>query len=513
MRLKILFLFSILFGLLWSTSCRKDFDYAPSAGNLSFSKDTVYLDTVFSTIGSSTYTLKVYNDTRDDVLIPNISLKNGPESFYRLNVDGVAGKSFENVPLYAQDSLFILIETTIERSDNYSGDLLYTDAIVFDREPFEQAVALVTLAKDAIFLYPKNNTMSIVDLALSPTGETGNETTVTGFELLDTELDFTNEEPYVIYGYAMVPNGKELRIAAGARVFFHKNSGILVQDGATIKVNGTLSEDKDLMEGEVIFEGDRLEPEFSEMPGQWGALWIVGGSTDNYVEYLTLKNATVGIVVAGATDTSVNSLTLKNSQVYNNSRNNIWANHATLLAENLVLGGAGASSLLCENGGSYTFTHCTIANYWNKGFRSRAALEISNSSNNGDQNGFDLTADFKNCIITGNSQTELSLMATEGNTFNFSFQNCLIKYNADRAGNAARDRYDFTDTDYYQAIILNGSPDFFLPSKNDFRISLDSEGINNGDLNTAATVPFDILGNQRTLAPDLGAYQAKSRPE
>ncbi|MDP5061511.1 MAG: hypothetical protein NWP64_06285, partial [Maribacter sp.] len=139
MRIRILITISILFLILWSTSCRKDFEYAPSNGHLSFSKDTVYLDTVFSNIGSSTYFLKVYNDSRDDIIIPKIALKNGNESFYRLNVDGVAGKNFENIPLYAKDSLFILIETTIDIHDDTLSELVYTDAIQFDSEPYQQS--------------------------------------------------------------------------------------------------------------------------------------------------------------------------------------------------------------------------------------------------------------------------------------------------------------------------------------------------------------------------------------
>jgi len=61
-------LFLIAF-ILSLSSCRKDFDTVASSGNLGFSKDTVYLDTVFSNIGSSTYTLKVYNRSSDDIKI------------------------------------------------------------------------------------------------------------------------------------------------------------------------------------------------------------------------------------------------------------------------------------------------------------------------------------------------------------------------------------------------------------------------------------------------------------
>lgn len=60
------------------SGCRNDFSFAPSTGNLSFSRDTVYLDTVFTNIGSSTYTLKVYNKSKTDIAIPIIQLKTEP---------------------------------------------------------------------------------------------------------------------------------------------------------------------------------------------------------------------------------------------------------------------------------------------------------------------------------------------------------------------------------------------------------------------------------------------------
>ena len=66
-----------LFGLITISSCRKDFDTILSTGELEFSKDTVYLDTVFTNIGSSTYSFKVYNRSNNALTIPKIRLKNG----------------------------------------------------------------------------------------------------------------------------------------------------------------------------------------------------------------------------------------------------------------------------------------------------------------------------------------------------------------------------------------------------------------------------------------------------
>ncbi|MDJ0645954.1 MAG: hypothetical protein QNJ57_08235, partial [Flavobacteriaceae bacterium] len=100
----LLFLLIISIG-----SCRKDFDTILSSGNLEFSRDTIFLDTVFTNISSSTRSFKVYNRSNDAITIPTIELGRGEASFYRLNVDGVAGKSFENIDILAKDSLFVFV--------------------------------------------------------------------------------------------------------------------------------------------------------------------------------------------------------------------------------------------------------------------------------------------------------------------------------------------------------------------------------------------------------------------
>ena len=276
------------------SSCRKDFEFAPSKGDLRFSRDTVYLDTVFTNIGSSTYTLKVYNTSDDDIVIPTVQLADGYSSYYRMTIDGrtgieggpnePAGKLFENVEMLAKDSMFVFIETTIdiEQLSQSETQFLYTDAIQFDTGSNQQNVELVTLVKDAVFIYPDRTTTIdgetgeeihvIETLTFDVDGDgVDDETTIQGRFLADDELNFTNEKPYVIYGYAAVDQGKTLFIDAGARVHFHSNSGILVTGGGSMQVNGQPSTDPDLLEGEVIFEGDRLEPLFAEVPGQWQA--------------------------------------------------------------------------------------------------------------------------------------------------------------------------------------------------------------------------------------------------
>ncbi|WP_281540341.1 hypothetical protein [Maribacter aestuarii] len=497
--------------LILSMSCRKDFDYSSSQGDLTFSKDTVYLDTIFSNIGSSTYSLTVYNRSKEDVIIPSIRLEKGNKSNYRLNVDGSAGKSFTNVPLFARDSLYIYIEITIDIENNSENSLLYTDVIQFDSGSNQQNIPLVTLVKDATFLYPGTNTDGTKETITLSTDANGNEIKVQGFVLDDDHLNFLNDKPYVIYGYAVVPEGKVLVINAGVRVHFHQNSGILIQDGGVISINGVLSEDEELLNGEVIFEGDRLEPQFSDIPGQWGSLWIAKGSQGNTINHLTLRNANIGLFVEGDDVLDSPTLYIKNSQFYNSATYNLFANGASIAAENVVIGSAGISSLHCQLGGNYTFVHSTIANYWNKGFRNTSTIVISNYNLLNPNEASDLIkADFKNCIIDGINDFELSLLTDNQNAFEFNFMNCFLKFSSTE-GQLTNPLFDFESSNNYSNLILNGQTDFFNPYLDDFRIGLDSDVVNAGDSNVASTLPLDILGKERSSNADLGAYQAASK--
>jgi hypothetical protein len=192
MRYILLFIISI--SLFSISSCRKDFSTTPSFGALEFSKDTVFLDTVFTNIGSATYNLKVYNRSNKDIHIPSIQLEKGMASNYRLNVDGIAGKEFNEISILAKDSMYIFIETTIDFSA--VSDPLYTDRILFDNGINQQDVDLVTLVQDATFIFPGRDpiTMEIDNLTID-----GEPTTIQGRFLEDTELVFSNTKPTVIY--------------------------------------------------------------------------------------------------------------------------------------------------------------------------------------------------------------------------------------------------------------------------------------------------------------------------
>lgn len=493
----ILFLFFVLIGF----SCRKDFDYASSSGNLEFSRDTVFLDTIFSNIGSSTYSLRVYNRTRDDVSIPSIRLGRGQQSDYRLNVDGTAGKEFTDIPILARDSLYIFIETTHTIANVNESTFLYTDVIAFDSGDFLQEVQLVTLVQDAVFLYPSIQADGTSETIVVGSGENEAEIRVEGFFLAEEELRFTAEKPYVIYGYAAVPEDRTLVMDAGSRVHFHQDSGIFVPDGASIRVNGSLSNDLEAMENEVVFEGDRLEPQFSDVPGQWGTIWLAPGSTGNRMEHLTIRNATVGLFVEGDGVLDTPTLSLIDSQIHNSANYNLFTQSAAVVSENTVLGSSGMASLYCGAGGDYSFTHATIANYWTGGFRQGAALQIDNFTR-------DLVrATFENCIIDGNTALELSLNDSGTHLFNTFFDHCLIKFQDIGGEFSENPLYNFDNPNIYNAVLLNRDADFEDSSTGNFDLGTESAARDAGNPEIVQRVPLDILGRSRTQNPDIGAYE------
>ncbi|MFH6956878.1 hypothetical protein ACHRV1_05685 [Flavobacterium aquidurense] len=491
-----------IFGLLTTfSSCRTDFDTVASSGNLKFSRDTVYLDTVFKNIGSGTYQLKVYNTSKDDISIPTIQLKNGLNSKYRMTVDGMSGnngKIFNKVTLLAKDSLYIFIETTADITDADPTDFLYTDQIQFDSGANLQEVALVTLIQDAVFLYPKQNangTKEKITIDNKP---------VDGFYLDENdpvngnELLFTNQKPYVIYGFAGVPENKTVSFQAGARVFFHANSGLYVDNKASLQISGAVSATGKL-ENEVIFEGDRLESLYDNIPGQWNSVILASGSKNHSINHLTLKNAITGLSIKSPDNTTIQ---IKNTQIYNCAEYGILAQNAHINGENIVINYAGLAGLSCVYGGNYVFTHCTFNNNWQN--TSHFAVSLSNTLAGMSPVSNDLVqATFNNCIIYGSSTNEFNLNKSTNAAFVYQLNNCLLKFNS----STTNPDYQFkTDALHYNQIILNENPKFYNVSQNKFNIDNTSAAFAKG--NQSYNIPQDIIGKTRTSPPDLGAYQS-----
>ena len=506
--LEVFIFFLFIICLVFLSSCRKDFDTILNTGKLEFSKDTVYLDTVFTNIGSSTYSFKVYNRSNNAITIPKIRLEKGIDSNYRLNVDGIPGKDFENIDILAKDSIFVFVEATIDYSQVSSP--LYEDRLLFDSGDNMQSVTLITLVQDAHFLYPSRSNGMTENIEID-----GVDTKIEGRYLTDNELIFTNDKPYVVYGYMVIGDesnaAKTLVVNSGVKVYFHQNSGLIINNNSKMEVNGNLNIDGQ-GETEVTFQGDRLEPEFKDVPGQWGRILFRAKSFGNKINYLNIKNASIGLNIFGD-GSNTNNITIKNTKIYNSSFLGILGNNANIEAENLVISNAGVSCFAGVSGGRYIIKHSTFANYWNSSLRNTPSFILSNYNvfRREDEAIEELNlkeAVVSNSIIFGNNNIELSLEKSDDQAdFNYLFQNSIIKFD-DTGGNFTNNNlFDFTNISIYKDIILNGNVDFKDFSSNNLEIDANSNAINKAKINITQEVPFDIKGLQRALPADIGAYQ------
>jgi len=509
----LLFLFFII-SAISLTSCRNDFEFKPSSGGLEFSRDTVYFDTVFSNIGSSTYTLKVYNRSNVDISIPSIRLGKGLDSKYRMTVDGMVGNNriFENVEMLAKDSMYIFIETTVDIAEANPTDFLYTDQIEFGSGSTLQKVELVTLIQDAYFLYPQRfDDGSYENINIGGTPQRGfildENDPINGNEYI-----WNNSKPYVIYGYAAVPANKTLVVEAGARIHFHAESSLIIGDQGSIKVNGGISNNPDNpLESHVIFQGDRLEPLYEDVPGQWGAIWLTQGSKNNEFTNCIIKNGVVGLLIDGSTGLTnpEADVKLRNVQIYDHSNFGILARTAYIKAENVVINSAGQFALACTYGGKYNFNHSTFNNNWTSS--RQLSVYLNNYFEGAEPEILPIEeATFTNCIIYGLNQIQMLIDKRGEGTFNYKFDHCLIKFNNVNNVYTNNDLYQFTNPERYVNCIIatNNSvanPKFLNVIKNKLNIGNDSAAKGNANPLFAIDTE-DILGIQRLSPYDMGAY-------
>ncbi len=517
--MRYLFTTIILLIIITLSSCRKDFDTELSTGNLTFSKDTIFFNRVFDDISSSTRRFTVRNSSNNDITIPTISLERGETSFYRLNVDGIAGKSFNNIDILAKDSIFVFVEATIN-FDDVDAEFMYRDNVLFDAGANEQKVELEALVLDVNLIRPDRTELDGEDgfvfeeIILGQTIDPDNppnliDVTVIGTNLDDDELHWTNQKPYLIYNFVGVPAGKTLTIDAGTQIHFHANSGIVVLGDGKLIVNGTL-------DNQVVFQGDRLEEPFEDVPGQWATIWLLNGSKNSIIENAIIKNATLGLLIDSNNSITEETLIANNLQIYNTTSYGILGREAKITAKNLVVGNNGLSSFGTILGGTYNFIHTTFGNYWRNSNRQTPTVFLTNLGQDAGGNIIekDLIANFTNCIIDGNQNIEIGLEKGEsGNAFDFKFKNCLLKF--DDVSNQFTDDplYNMTDVSLYENVLLNQNADFKNTNANDgatdLRIGDDSVANGMADFTIIGTdliLQKDIIGTDRIAPTDIGAY-------
>jgi hypothetical protein len=454
-------------------SCRDDgFDADPGI-TLSFSADSVLFDTVFTTIGSSTRSFRVYNRHHRRISISSIALGGGADSYFRINVDGASGTVVRDIEVEANDSIFVFVEVTVDPVDQ-SLPLIITDSVVFNINQNIQDVKLVAWGQDARFISPNHT---------DPNG--------ISYHLIEENTVWTSELPYVIYGLAVVAPDRTLRVEEGARIHFHNNASLIFLQGSSLKVEGSL-------EHPVTFQGDRLESFYQEQPGQWGRIWLTATSKDHDINHAIIKNGTVGLHVDTIGSLTEPTLRIRNTIIRNMSIAGILAQGSHVEAENMVVANCGEHALILALGGRYDFRHTTIANYYNISLRQTPSVLLNNYyvdvDNNMQHREFQHLF-FGNSIIYGSLQEELMFDFVPGSSPPYQFDHCLLRTTKD------------TFTPQYVNVLRNQNPQFQNIPGLDFRLRDNSPAIGAANPSIAGQIPYDILGHSRTQRHDIGAYQ------
>jgi hypothetical protein len=486
----------LVLALIGFSACRKENRIISSNFSLRYSSDTVFLDTLFTEIGSSTYELKVYNDSKETVNIPTIRLKN-PGSPFRLNINGTASTSLNNVEILAEDSIYIFIEVTAAEIAN-QNTMIVSDQIVFDLAEGASEVELVSLAKNAIFHFPSN----FIVLG------SGNNRSVIPYSIIDCNTVWDNSMPHVIYGYAVVDSGCTLEIASGADIHFHENSGLWVFSDGILKIATNAQPGQG---DSVTFSGDRLEPFYEEVPGQWGGVLgglYIGQGGKAEINNLVIKNASNGL----RCDSAIfpDQLKITNSYILNSSRTALYSGFGNIEAENLVIANQGLYGFYAF-GGNYNFKHCSFVNYWNLSTRQEPTVVLSNFLEFQDASGQIQritrsleSAYFGNCIIDGINEQELQFVKDDGAMFNYQFNHAQLKLNNDLTERG----FSVSEVNFIN-VLVNNSADFVNPALNNYQLDSLSQMVDQGNTSDGFIVPTDILGLSRNFngLPDLGAYE------
>ena len=483
--MKQLILIALILTILFA--CKKDILENNESATLHFSTDTITFDTIFSSIGSITKTLTVYNYNNYDIK-SNIALEGNSSANFRMNIDGIAGNSQSNIEIPAKDSIFIFLEVTIDPSSSNTPYIL-TNSLVFTTGTKKQDVDVVAWGQDAYF-HTANAYGNIVN---------GTDTTRFYYHLLDCSTPWLNDKPHVIYGYAIVDPGSTLIINEGCDVYLHKNSGIIVGNpfseyaGGSIKINGALG-------NEVVFQGDRLDPWYKNIPGQWDRIWLIPGSIDNEIDYAIIKNGNTGIHADTVSLFSNNpTVIINNTIIENMSGIGILGQGAHITATNTVISKCGQYAVACNIGGTYNFTHCTFANYPALHTQHTTPSILLNNYYQGIDGNINITplhaANFTNCIIDGSLSTEVSFQNQEQGIFNYTFNHCLIKLEPTIN----------TNNDHYENTVINQSPKFVNNTEGDFHLLENSPAIDAGKITSTLA---GIEGGSREYSfPDIGAYE------
>lgn len=453
-------LWSLIICFLTLSACRKtEIITTDTNAKLSFSSDSILFDTVFTSIGSTSRKLQVFNYNKNALSISEIKLAGGSNSPFSININGQSLLAKNNVKLNGNDSLNIFIKVTIN-PNLQDAPFIVQDSIICNTNGNRQVIQLVAYGQNAIFI--NNGT-------------------------INANTTWTKGSPYIIYQSVTVANGATLNIEPGAKIYFHKD--------AKMNIEGTLIA-KGTVQDSIVFSSDRLERLFQDEPGQWEGLHFKAASTNSIIENALIKNGIVGITSDSLSNNSNPKLLINGTIIKNMQVAGYIGYHSDLMAFNSLIHNCGSYLLYAVGGGNYNLKQNTFAAYNFNFARKTPALLFSDILNTTRYN--NLNVDLVNNIIWGSLTNELVIEKKSTATVQNHLLNNLIKSNQTSFNNNGN--------------ILNVDPQFLQPRYGIYTLLTNSPAENKGTDLTAD--PFylvylkrDMKNNLRLSPSTIGCYE------
>jgi hypothetical protein len=473
-------LFTIIFSTLFIVglySCNDELISSDPKYRLEFSTDTLNFDTVFTTLGSATSKIVLYNRNKVGLNISSIKIKNGSTSFFKINVDGSksATNEFENIEIRPNDSLYIFVAVTID-PNNANSPILIEDSLNFITNGVKKSIKLNAYGQDMELFHNK---------------------------LIKNDTTLTDYKPYLIYGNLTVDSAKTLTLNPGCRIFFHNNANLIVH--GNLKAEGTADKP-------ITLRGDRLDDiqfstpvPYNNVAGQWGGVYLLWEHGNHTLNHVNMNSGYVGINFVN-TKNSIPQLRISECKIHNFLLYGLMIQNGNVTVTNTEVSNS-SSYCVFLNGGNHSFTHCTIANYFDNSNvqpiqrDNNPALMIMNLKLT-----VPMENTFKNCIISGSAENEFSFASQTMDQYKGTFDHCYIR------ASTASTLSQFTNIRWYDKNdILFKSISYDYEKKTYFNFTPDSLSPARGlaDKAVAAQFPIDLNGKSRLTdgAPDAGAYE------
>lgn len=429
---------------------------------LFFSADTLRFDTVFTSVGSVTQHFTIINNNSRKLRIERIRLAGDNASHFKINIDGTDSPEMKNLELDAGDSIFVFVSVTIDPTID-RNPFLVKDSIEVSLIGSQRFIQLEAFGQNAHFM--RNY-------------------------LIDKDTIWTDDLPYVVKGMLQVAENATLTIKEGCSVYMHADA-LLAVDG-TLRVEGTKN-------NPVRFQGDRLDPEYQNLPASWPGIFFRQGSKNNVLQYGIIKNAYQGVMVHGIADNSLPKLSLRECIIDNIYEAGILAVGSRIEVINCLISNCG-SNVVLQGGGDYQFTFCTIVSYDNNFISHKnPVLSINTSDESGNNN--DLNALFRNCILwAGGNNVENEVIAEQKGSalLHVNFDHVLYKAKELPSGiqliNSIANQDPLFDS-------INAEKHYF-----DFHIGKNVSPAIGAGIPVSLPIDSDLDGRPRIGDPDLGSY-------